>query len=458
VFGPDGQPAVGRAVRILRTPRGPSKNVTTDAEGRFDERELAPAHYHLSTQADDKELAALGMQSRASGLEWLAQTSVDLEAGAALEVDLGAPPKNPIRVRGRLLTRAEPPQTILQWIPEGEDGYNRAKYASAQVGGSYEIVLADPGRYRISCILQANGPRVDETVEVPSAPEWSHDIALPSGRLALRVTLADGSPVKHATVDLTPRAGLAPYPFMSCSPFSRSTDDQGRQRFEFLRPGTYALGIHGASVGKEQRLAAELRTIVIEDRAAEPEELVPEELVIVLAPGISVTGQVVADDQGEVKSTDVFVFDESGEPLNALFGASADKQGSFKLPGLRPGRYGLVGACGDRWSDPVEFVIAADQEPSAPELHLRRAARLIVDSAGLERPGSTCATRAAVASRRCSTATSTPRVRPRLSHELGQLLPASGNYEVRARGAKEILAVKRVPLSSGETLNCRLGP
>lgn len=454
VWNPKGEPAVGRPVRILGTPRGPVKTVVTDVEGRFDERELGPGKYHVSTQPEAAELKALGLSGQYAALESLAQVSVQLEAGEEIELDLGAPPKDPIRVHGRLTGFDPSPEALLQWVPEGEDGYNRARYVSTRDGGKFELLLADAGRYRISALVQPDSIRCDHAVDVPRAEAWEHDIALPRGELLLRVVARDDRPVKNAQVELTPRAGIAPIPFMSATPFARRTDAEGRVRVGTLRAGRWAVAVHDASLSKEEPLAAAATSVtVVEGGPA------PAEIVIVLEPGVASAGRVVDEAGQRIYFANVFVFDADGEPLNPLFGATTNKQGEYTLTALRPGRYAIVAAHGDRWSDIVELAVPDRAPAEAPELVLRAAAVLEVAFGDAEPAwidvrdaGGRCLS--AVLDRNlftggfgrgCST------------RSWSGWLPR-GNYEVTARTRSGAGASRRVALIAGERTAADLKP
>jgi len=446
VLRPDGQPAAGRAVRILRTPGGPIKNAIADADGRYDQRELPAAKYHVSSQPDDKELASLELKSRISGLEWLAQTSVVLAAGAEVEVNLGQPPARPIRVHGVLTGAPEMPDAMLQWVPEGDDGYNRARYVSTREGARYSIELSEPGTYRLSIVTEGptGGTRVDQRIEVPEQPEFRCDVALPTGQVRLRVVDETGAAVTTATVDLAPRAGVMPVPFMSASVFSRSVDKQGRLTWRWLSPGTWSVAVHGAKRGDE-KLCAQRRTIEV---AAGAE---PEELLFTLAPGLVARGRIEAADGGPLATANVFVFDAEGEPLNPLFGARVDKSGGFELHALPPGRYALIAAAGDRWSASVPLELAADVAPPETRLVLRPAGRLRVERGGDEPAWIDVRD----ARGNCLSALLDRNLytggygRANHTRAWSWYLP-EGNYEVCARGATRVVATQRVPVAAGE--------
>ena len=467
VFGVDARPVADREVNILHLPRGPMINVKTAADGTFDRGELEPAKYHVSTMPEAKELTAHGLKSDSSGVEWLSQTSVELLAGATLEVELGAPPAHPIRVTGRLTCGGESARATLQWIPGAGDGYNRAKYATTQDDGSFEIVLAEPGAYRVSCILRDGGARHDETAQAPQSPEWKHDIAVPTGEIALRVTDASGVPIPFAHVDVTPRASVPPFPYMSLSSFAVKAEEDGRFRLSGLRAGTYSLAIRDDAFSKTQKFAAVERQVVVTEAMRVAGQAVEasahgasaerDELVVVLTPGRSARGRVIARDGGEVKSTNVFVFDEHGEPLNPLWGPTADKEGAYTLPPLLPGRYVLTGSCGNRCAEPVSFTMPAEGDANVPDLALDRAATLFVDFQGAEPawidvrdPQGNCFS--ALLDRNMYTGAFGRSTRLASSWYLPR-----GNYEVRARGAGGVLATKQLALTAGEVVTCTLG-
>src|SRR5678815_230869 len=102
---------------------GPEKYVTTDEHGSFDERDLDPGTWSLSTWPDETELEALGEAKKRTfnGMTHIAQQTVDLERGAEVEVALGAPPLSGVHVRGRILIGGVAREGYMTWMPDGRD-------------------------------------------------------------------------------------------------------------------------------------------------------------------------------------------------------------------------------------------------------------------------------------------------------------------------------------------------
>lgn len=454
VLGPDGQPAEGRKVRLLRTRSGTVQNAVTDADGVYDARELDAGNYHVSTQPTSEELQRAGADSPSAALIWLAQESVDLAPGAEAQVDLGFPPERPICVHGRLTGRAPPGGVTLQWVPEGEMGYNRARYARSRDDRTYEVTLAEPGPYRISVIVAST--RVDSAVEIPDTASFTHDIELPQGGLRITVTDMAGTPAIGGSASLVPRAGIPPFPGMSSSTFWRRVQHEGRIEYDYLPAGEWSLAVHDAFVVKGAPLAAAHQLVHMGD------SIEPVELTVALAPGLSAGGTVVDDAGAPVRNVDVHVFDAQGEPLAPLKAARSDKDGAFRFAGLAPGAYSAFGLLGDRCTQPVTFTLRLDdaaspepranQDPPSIALALGPAARLTVDRArlgasawidvrderGRGHGGLLDWNLFSGAHGRGASATSS-----------WYQLPA-GNYTVRALGAAGVLAERTVALLAGE--------
>lgn len=446
VLGPDGQPAAGRTVRVLRTNGKGVEKATTDADGVFDQRGLEATRYHVSTQPTDAELAALGLVSKLGGIEWLAQASVALGPGQEIQVDLGYPPEHPIRVHGRLVGGDAETSAILQWVPEDEHGYDLARYTPTRADGTYELLLACPGPYHVAAIVSPGSIRVDGTVHVPDTGELEHDVVLPNGRLVVTVTAEGGAPIRGAVVDLGPRAGISPIPGMSSSSFIKRTSAEGRVEVGFLRAGTWNVAVHDAKLADGTALAAEHRTVRLTDSTAEVE------LVFELRAGIAVKGSVNGEDGAPFAGATVVVFDATGEPLSPLQGARSNKAGEFTLTGLAHGDYALVAANGERWSVVQTFTLREGEPPPSPSLTMVSAARLVVDRSGLGEPAwiDVRDERGRLFSALLDwNLFSGGHVRSASTIEVRYDVPA-GNYSVRAMGAAGVITTATVALVAGE--------
>lgn len=377
VFRPDGRPAAGRRVRMLRSSKGPEKFATADAEGRFDDRELPPGAWSLSTWPDEAELAALGKadQNTLGGFAFLAQRTVDLAPGDDVEVLLGAPSPTAVAVRGRILLGEESVEGYLTWMPDGKDSMDRQRVAAASPETGYATEVDAPGRY---LVLVVHGEaRVEFALEVPAGPEFQRDFPLPETTLEGRVKGADGLPVKGAKVALTPRAGVLPRHPASNISFSRTSGEDGAFAFRNLPAGRYGVAVHGGVLGSANGPAsAQARG----EFTLEP-GVPPEPLELFVEAGREVQGRVQSPPELSPTSG-VFVFDSAGEPLNPLQPVSTGKDGTFKLFPLAPGAYSAVAAHGGWWSAPLRFQVPSAGEADALELTLVEAATLTVELTG----------------------------------------------------------------------------
>jgi hypothetical protein len=380
VLGPDGRVAVGRKVRVLRTDGGGVQNFDTDADGHYDARDLEPRRYHVSTTPSEEELTALGLTSAAGGVEWLLQQSVLLAPGEERQVDLGLPPANPIRVTGRLIGGPSGTSALLQWAPEGEYGYDDAKYVRVNDEGAYEVLLASPGPYHVAAIVRPGSARVDHDVVVPSSAAFVHDISLPQGSISVTVTGPAGAPLSGVNVDFVPRGGIAPVPGMSATSYSRRSQEDGRAQLPFARGGEWLVAVHGAKTADGAFLeTARQHVTLLEDST--------QELRFELGPGLTVTGHIRDADGAPVAGAYAFAFDDLGDPLMPYYGARSGKDGAFILNGLTYGRTRVAAVRGNKWSN-VHTLMLSEDSAVAPELELvlAPAGRVIVDRSELGVP------------------------------------------------------------------------
>lgn len=307
---------------------------------------------------------------------WLAQHTVEVADGAEIEVELGKPAANPILVSGKLVGLTSPDTGILTWIPVGILGQDRSRIGNVR-GGSYTHLLDEAGTYVVIVIVPGR-QRFERIVEVPRASTFACDFTLPRGELRGRVHTRDGTPVAKAKLEVTCRAGVAPVRAATSFSWSQTTDAEGRFTFAGIDDGVYAVAVRDGNAGEFVPGARCERDVLVSGDAA------ADELDLVVDAGVVVRGTVSTNTRSATTFTNVFVLDEHGEALNPLNGATPDKDGRFTLPALAPGRYTVVAARGDSWSEPVALELRAGT--AAPELGivLMPAAKIEVEGVGLE--------------------------------------------------------------------------
>jgi hypothetical protein len=375
VYRPDGQLTSARKVRLVNMAPLKAKGqgelfAQGDAQGRFERADLEPGVWSVSTWPDEPELKAAGIAWEGSlqGMSYLVERTVELAAGADIDLELGAPPQHPIHVHGHLRQAGVPlkPMTI-QWLPAGAGIYDLKKNASTTAEGGYETTLESPGTYYVTATLQDSRP--EWTVDVPQQADLELDFAVEPFVLAGRVVQDGDKPVAKATVELSVAGGRRAPLLYSSMGLNGSTDAEGRFRFAGLPEAHYVVHAYGGALGAAASHVA---------RPTPPGE--SRELVLALEPGIRVPVRVV-DAAGQEKFASVFVFDANGEPLNPASGQLLGKEKPKTLIPLAPGRYSVVAAAGASWSAAQTLEIAAGSEPALLELRLEPAASVEIDAA-----------------------------------------------------------------------------
>jgi len=372
----DGAPAAGRKIALGSPARNLRRELVADGQGSFAADDVAPGTWMLSSFPDSGELAALGEQdtSAAAGFGHVATRSVEVAAGADVEVVLGAPAANPIRVVGDVKVKGLRPDVDLMWIPPGADAFGRQKRAHADATGHYEVVLDDPGRYAVLVGGFSMQGLFDAVVDVPREPAIRRDFAIPAGAIRGRVVGPDGAPIAGASVSVTLVAGRTQSSFLMGRGRPAATDANGRFEIEGVRPATYALT---ASSPRGSTLAISEPAVILLH-----EDEVRDDVAVALRAGFVSRGRVV-DAQGTATEASVFVFDERGEPLNAIDPVRSDSDGAFTLPALAPGHYGIVALRDDAASAVLELRIAPDVEAAALALTLGPAMLVRVEAASI---------------------------------------------------------------------------
>jgi len=453
VYRPDGQLTDGRRVRLVDMAPVNAKGqgelwAVCDAQGQFERADLEPGVWSVSTWPDEPELKAAGIawEGTLQGMSFLVERTLELAAGADVDLELGAPPENPIHVRGRVLQDgASVKPMAIQWLPAGAGIYDLKKNARVDPEGVYETTLETPGTYYVTAILVDSRP--EWTVEVAQASELELDFEVEPFAIEGRVVEGAGLPLAKATVELSVRGGRRAPTLLPSMGFIGSTDAQGRFRFAGLPDGSYTLHAYAGELGATASRA--LRPV----RSGEKREV-----VLALEPGVRVPVRVL-DAAGKEKSGSVFVFDASGEALNPASGQLLGKEQPRTLIPLAPGHYSVVAAAGLSWSAPQSLEIVAGAQPALLELHLAQAAIVEIDAAPFPN-----ALLEAVdeAGRRFGSLIDRARFNRAVErswhsdHPLLHLPP--GNYAITAQGLESALARASAGLVAGENRKILLKP
>jgi RNA polymerase sigma factor (sigma-70 family) len=444
VYRPDGQLTNGRRVRLVNMAPVKAKGqgelfTVCDVKGAFDRADLEPGVWSVSTWPDEPELKSIGIawEGTLEGMSYLVERTVELAAGGDIDLELGAPPKNPIHAHGRVLQAGvELKPMAIQFLPAGEGIYDLKKNARVAPDGHYETTLESAGIYYVTAILQDSRP--EWTVDVKQVADLELDFQAESFVLEGRVVQAGDRPVAKATVELSVAGGRRAPLLLSSMGFNASTDGDGHFRFAGLPDGNYVVHAYGSDLG-----AAASRVV----RPAPAGE--KREVVLTLEPGIRVPVRVV-DAADKEKSASVFVFDANGEPLNPASGQLLGKEKPKTLIPLAPGRYSVVAAAGRFWSAPQTLDIVAGAEPKLLELRVEPAAEVEVDA-------TQCADALIEATdeggRRFGSLIDRARFNRAVEHSWRSERPLlrlpTGNYVFTARGRDAVLARASAGISAG---------
>lgn len=386
VFGADGKPAGG--VRIVAQESGNwnTNMKSADGEGRFRFENLAPGSWTITALMEASDLDFEGSQSEvtASFMENLRFTMVQLADGDEKHVVLGAPPQDPVRVRGQVRHGKEGVEGgLLSFFAEGSKGLEALKMTSLGADGRYEVELAAPGRYVVTVQINASGvafqqDSVEYRETIPEVEEHVLDLALPLGAIRGLVRGGDHKPLAGSRVTLVTEGGIESGSLLGGHYAEATTDEDGRYVFQFLRPGTYAVAAGGALFGgafggetKAGRLVrSDLR--VDEGKALEGVDFELED------PG-KIHGRVVDAAGAPVKDAAIFVRDEGGHLLDRLSMIQSGADGSFEYTGVSAGEY-LVSARGKNLASSESAPVRVPKAGSASvELVLHPGTRLVIE-------------------------------------------------------------------------------
>lgn len=372
VYDADGEAARHESVAATHMALLRTVNTLSDGGGRFVLEHVEPGAWQLvamntgaSRDGGDTDVGDL--------LGSMRMGSCEVVDGETTHVVLGAPPKDPVRVAGRVTHAGEPAAgALLSFYPEGEQPFERLELTSVADDGAYEVTLDGGGAYVISVQRVGAGLGQQQTIEfsrdVPADVERHRiDLELPVGRISGRVFGPDGEPAPSARVSLAREGGARSDTIMGGLSAELQTDGEGRYDIDFLRAGSYRVSAGGAPLID---LGADAGGLGRVTRAglvlAEGEWLKDVDLHLPRPGSLSIR---VRDAEGApAEGVSVFVRDARGYAVEALSFRATGPGGTCAYPGLAPGDYTVFarrGASCTRESDAV-----AVQEGAATTVEL----------------------------------------------------------------------------------------
>lgn len=395
VFNAEGRPASGATVQLLHTGIMDWRFERTDGEGRFQATRLDPGTWRALYMP-----RGFGTESLTSGdaadldmgelMRDMAVSMADVEDGQTVHIVLGAPPEDPVRLRGRVLLAGDPyPGAVLAFYREGTKALERMRASSSKEDGSFEVLLDAPGVHLVQ-IQKMGGTggqqsSVELTIDVPKVAEHELALELPGGRISGRLRNADGDAAGDVRVTLV-GAGAQDSGFFFGGHYSEILSDaQGAYEIVGLRPGAYQLAVGGMTAGgffgSDASHARELRRVEIgRDEHARDVDF------RLSAPGkLSVK---VVDEIGEpVSEAAIFVREaQSGEMLERFSLLTTGAQGLCEYGGLAEGRYTVSARKGGRVSQETAAVTVRRDGESTVQVVLEEGTLLkleLLDEEGL---------------------------------------------------------------------------
>ena len=347
VFDAEGKPQAGQnvncasgAMAAMAFGFGAERSSASDGAGRFAFEHVTPGKVTVTATPSEEELMARFQggegdeQAMLAMLSAMRSASVEVVDGGEAHVVLGAKPKLPVRVHGRV-SEAGSPLAEKQVFAFAEGGalLQGMKLARTDAGGRYELVLDRPGDYVFGVGDGfSEGTGAQFYVAVPEIAEFEQDLALPLGRIA-GVVLGPDGPASGVRLRLVSAEGLMGLEDLSESSRASSAAD-GAFVFEHLQPGAYALHV-GSEFGNDSG-DARFGQLVVDGIQVEKDRAV-DGLVVRLAKPGKLTG-IVRDVSGAAQSgVTIFVRDAAGRAISAS-GCMSDAAGRFTYDGIAPGR------------------------------------------------------------------------------------------------------------------------
>jgi protocatechuate 3,4-dioxygenase beta subunit len=386
VYGPDEKLAAGVQV-IAQEPGTMEVSMgRTDGTGRFRFEHLVPGPWTVTAMLDLAAVETEGSQAEvsASFLENMRFAMVTLEDGEEEHVVLGAPPKDPVLVRGTVRHGDEGvSEGMVSFVAEGSKGLEALKIAPLGADGRYETQLTQPGRYLVTVQITAGGGTFQQnSVEfnetIPQKPEHVLDLALPLAALRGTVRVPEGASAAGTRVTLAAEGGLEIGTMMGGQYAEATTDEHGRYSFDYLRPGTYAVAAGGALFGGAFGSTSQAGRLVKSGLRVDEGQVLEGVDFTLEQPG-DIEGRVVDTTGAAVKDAAIFVRDASGRLLDRLSMIVSGADGAFTYSGVAPGEY-VVSARGNGLASVESAPVRVEKGGKARvELVLMSATKLFVE-------------------------------------------------------------------------------
>jgi hypothetical protein len=347
VWDARGSRAAGRHVQLMSMSAGDGRQAEVDDAGSFKAEHLTPGAYQVMLEPSEADQASM-LEKSGNGEEpdvadifsKLKMTSCEVKEGEVTRVVLGAPPKAPVKLSGRITQGGEPvTKCTLVVLNEGGAILQSLKFGKVDASGHYELTIDKPGDVVLVVSKEfGRGKGVDFYLSIPEVEQYTADLALPISAIKGSVRGPNGAPLAKFPVQIVRDSAGANIMMMDAAP-SATTDELGRFEFPDLNPGTYAVAAGGSSGAFDGDNTSYGRAVrgglrIEKDRVLEGIDLK------LSAPG-RISGTVRDASGAPVSSATIYVRDAQGELLSRHSACTSDASGKFVYKGVAPGSYTL---------------------------------------------------------------------------------------------------------------------
>jgi protocatechuate 3,4-dioxygenase beta subunit len=173
--------------------------------------------------------------------------------GEIAEVMLGAPPADPVDLKGRVVADGKGVAgVVVTFVADGGQGMDSLKFTTTDSAGRFATVLNEPGGYVVT-VQRTGAVGQQQNIEfherIPEQPEFELVLELPKASISGKVRGADGRPAEGVRMSLNVEGPVRNGSFTGGHWAEITTDAEGRYEFEWLRPGTYTVAAGGSFFG-----------------------------------------------------------------------------------------------------------------------------------------------------------------------------------------------------------------
>ena len=257
VYDSAGKPDAGQSV-LAQIPTDPLSQswANTDGQGRFEIENMNPGTWQVMTFPSGSQDAQTGddvdMNDFGALFADMKFTMAEIRDGEETHVELGAPPKDPVDVHGRIVADGAPVDgALITFFADGGEGISM-KFTTSNTKGEFEMQLAGPGRYTVS-VQKMLGTGQQQSIEysrdIPEGPEHDLVLDLPVAGISGRVVGPDGAPRGGTRITLMVDGPIRNGSFTGGNYAEVVTEPDGTYELLWLRPGTYSVAAGGSFLG-----------------------------------------------------------------------------------------------------------------------------------------------------------------------------------------------------------------